>query len=43
MTPNLAFLASWREQIPVFMRYGELEKFAHATKLFKDSSGVFGG
>jgi hypothetical protein len=35
MPPNLAFLASWREQIPGFMRYREPEKFARDAKTFK--------
>jgi hypothetical protein len=32
MTPNLAFLPSWREQIPIFMCYGQPEKFAQGAK-----------
>ncbi len=38
MTPNLAFLASWREQIPVFMCYGQPEKFAQGAKTFNYSN-----
>jgi hypothetical protein len=32
--PDLAFLASWREQIPVFDSHGPAENFAQATKTF---------
>jgi hypothetical protein len=38
MTPNLAFLASWREQIPVFMCYGQPEKFAQGAEPFNYSN-----
>ena len=38
MTPNLAFLASRREQIPVFMCYGQPEKFAQGAKIFNYSN-----
>jgi hypothetical protein len=38
----LAFLASWREQIPVFDSHGPAENFAQAAKTFNYCNAKFG-